>query len=492
MRSIKIELWPHGENKKDYWNRISMLSKDVFKASNHIVNSLYFSDLYQKKEAVLNGQSELVNKRITLYRKLKIAKESLKNESDPEQKNIIKEAYDMLNEKYKDIDNHLKEIQKDASSKFQETFGVGPSAVAEREVKESFPEIPPCVSNILVNNVNGYYNKERIDVLKGGRSLRTYRKEIPIPTHKTSIEFYDQDDIGQDGNTYNHHYVKWKLSRTEHIIFQVFYGRDRANNRLTIQRLMEGTYSWGAPSIELSSKGNKKRKIFLSIPIDEGDKELELDPNLSVGVDLGMAVPAVCALSGKSQSHLFIGTLKDFLRVRTAMQARRRRLQKNLVTVPGGKGRGKKLSALNRIKDAERNFVKQYNHMVSKQIVEFAKKNRAGVIKMEMLEGFGKDRNPKYDFVLRNWSFYELQTMVEYKAKMYGIAVVKVDPYHTSQTCSVCGHYEANQRKTQSEFLCAEHTKAINADLNASKNIANSSLIVTKREECTYYKLSRG
>ena len=41
--------------------------------------------------------------------------------------------------------------------------------------------------------------------------------------------------------------------------------------------------------------------------------------------------------------------------------------------VKGGKGRNKKLQALDRIKDKERNFVKTYNHMISKNIVEFAK-----------------------------------------------------------------------------------------------------------------------
>ena len=79
--------------------------------------------------------------------------------------------------------------------------------------------------------------------------------------------------------------------------------------------------------------------------------------------------------------------------------------------------------------------------------------------------------------------------------------VVFIDPYHTSQTCSFCNHYEEGQRLKQSEFLCKNvdcsnkdkkgENKIINADWNASKNIALSDKIVTKKSECEYYKQKR-
>ena len=37
--------------------------------------------------------------------------------------------------------------------------------------------------------------------------------------------------------------------------------------------------------------------------------------------------------------------------------------------------------------------------------------------------------------------------MIDYKAKKENIKVIFVDPYHTSQTCSACGHYEEGQEK---------------------------------------------
>jgi transposase len=79
---------------------------------------------------------------------------------------------------------------------------------------------------------------------------------------------------------------------------------------------------------------------------------------------------------------------------------------------------------------------------------------------------------------LRNWSYYQLQQFIEYKAKKYGIEVRKVNPYHTSQICSKCGHWEERQRDRQDHFLCKECGYEVNADFNASRNIAKSTNFV--------------
>ena len=146
----------------------------------------------------------------------------------------------------------------------------------------------------------------------------------------------------------------------------------------------------------------------------------------------------------------------------------------------------KKLKALKGLEKKEQNFARSYNHFVSKEIIEFALKYRAASIKIEMLEGYGDNR--KHAFILRNWSYFELQQMIEYKAARVGIAVLKIDPYHTSQTCSVCGHYEENQRNDY-QFECKSCGQKSEADYNAALNIAKSNAIVTKKEECQYYKL---
>jgi putative transposase len=182
------------------------------------------------------------------------------------------------------------------------------------------------------------------------------------------------------------------------------------------------------------------------------------------------------------------------LKERTQMQARYQRLQKALKITNGGHGRTKKLKALEALQEKEQNFAKTYNHNISHQIVKFAVDNKASVIKLELLEGIAREE--KNRFLLRNWSYYQLQTMIQYKAQKYGIEVMFIDPYHTSQTCAVCGHYEPNQRLEQAIFVCKnEQCKQVgvqtNADYNGALNIAKSKQFVTTKEECQYYMLSQ-
>ena len=59
---------------------------------------------------------------------------------------------------------------------------------------------------------------------------------------------------------------------------------------------------------------------------------------------------------------------------------------------------------------------------------------------------------------------------IEYKAIERGIAVVYVDPRHTSQRCLVCGHISRNNRHKHL-FKCASCGYTANADINACRNI---------------------
>ena len=230
--------------------------------------------------------------------------------------------------------------------------------------------------------------------------------------------------------------------------------------------------------------------MSLSIP----KQELELDENIVVGVDLGVAIPAVCGLNNNNYIRQSIGSKEKFLKVRTQLQSQRRRLQRSLSSNSGGHGRKKKLKPLEKLSDREKNFVKTYNHYVSKNVVDFAVKNKAKYINVEDLTGYDTSK-----FILRNWSFYELQQFITYKAAKYGIEVRKINPCYTSQVCSCCGHWEEGQRIDQAHFKCKSCGEELNADFNASRNIAKSTLWCDekiteehKREAREYYGIVKG
>lgn len=427
-RTIKLKLNVIDEDRKSAWRRIRQINNDAWRAANWIASGQYLND-------------QLVRR---IYARKKI---------DPKDEKAVQN------------------IEED----FKKFFGTKRQATTERDIKEAYPDLPPCVTNPLNQVVVASYGKEKRDMLSGQRSLRTYHKGMPVTTTKVSIEFSENEE--------GKHHVTWKLGRKEHINFEIFYGRDRANHRLTVQRILEGKDDYSAPQIQL-----KDRDLFLLLPVKEPQRDIELDKELSVGVDLGLAVPAYIALS-KGPARRAIGSKDDLLRTRMQMQSRTRRLQRSVKSAQSGKGREKKTKGLTRIKEKEKNFVKSYNHYISKEVVDFAVKNRAATIKMEMLEGFGGDE--KKAFVLRNWSYFPLQTMIKYKAERVGIKVVSIDPYHTSQTCSSCGHYEEGQRKSHTEFVCSKCVEEIQADYNAALNIARSEKTVTKKEQCEYYKINQ-
>lgn len=77
---------------------------------------------------------------------------------------------------------------------------------------------------------------------------------------------------------------------------------------------------------------------------------------------------------------------------------------------------------------------------------------------------------------LHSWSFAQLKSFVAYKAENVGTRVVMIDPRHTSQCCSKCGHIHRNNRTTQSLFRCAKCEFSLNADLNAAINIRRKHL----------------
>jgi putative transposase len=425
-RTIKLKLRVISEDKKAAWKRIRQITSDAWKAANWIASGQYLND-------------QLVRR---LYARRKI-------------------------DAQKDTDAVAR-----VEGEFQSVFGTKRQATTERDIKEAFPDLPPCVTNPMNQVVVASYTKEKQDMLRGKRSLRTYHEGMPVTTTKASIEFSANDSQGHD--------VLWKLGREDRVLFDIFYGRDKANNRLTVQRILDEEDDYCAPQIQL-----KDRDLFLLLPVKEPERKPDLDPNLSVGVDLGLVVPAYVALS-KGEARRAIGSAEDFLRTRMQMQSRRRRLQRSLKATRGGRGRSAKMKALDRIEEKEKAFARTYNHFVSKTVVDFAIQHRAGVIKMEMLEGYGTVEPAS--FVLRNWSYFDLQKDIDYKAKRVGITVVKVDPYHTSQTCSQCGHYEEGQRQSQSEFVCAKCGTKLNADYNAALNIARSEKVVKSKEQCEYHK----
>lgn len=205
---------------------------------------------------------------------------------------------------------------------------------------------------------------------------------------------------------------------------------------------------------------NKKGTGFFcftfSKEVNTNQQELH-SQNKILGVDLGVNNLAVTS-DGVFYNNGRIKHLKRrFKFLRGKLQSKGTRSAKKL---------------LRKISGRERRFMTWVNHNVSKNITTSLSKG--DVVVFEDLKGIrNRGRGKRFNSMLSNWSFYQLQTFVEYKSEKRGVLFKKVPPNYTSQLCSRCGLIG---NRVKHFFSCSSCGYSCNADLNASRNIAHPKL----------------
>ena len=220
------------------------------------------------------------------------------------------------------------------------------------------------------------------------------------------------------------------------------------------------------PSLKLQLRyrfPNNFKKIN-QIEVDEeyayisvyAEEQKPIIANNYIGVDRNTTGHIAVAANPDTGKVLKLG--KEVLHIHNKYKNIRKRLQK--------KG---KFGLLKKIKHRESNRITDINHKVADKIVDYARENNSG-IKLEKLEGIrnSKKHIKRFNYSLHSWSFKELQSFIEYKAKLCGIPVAYVEPQDTSQECSRCGNIGTRIEK---KFVC-QCGHVDHADVNASFNIA--------------------
>src|SRR5690554_1532759 len=135
-----------------------------------------------------------------------------------------------------------------------------------------------------------------------------------------------------------------------------------------------------------------------------------------------------------------------------------------------------------RLKGKERTHAQIVNHTIAKSIVFSAKEQGKGIAIEDLtrIRFSSKPRNKTFRTKLGRWSFGQLRSFLEYKGELYGVPVVVVNPRYTSQTCNVCKHLG---KRTNKHFQCNNCGSHMDADVNASLNIASLGRVVNHVEE---------
>lgn len=207
-------------------------------------------------------------------------------------------------------------------------------------------------------------------------------------------------------------------------------------------------------TLRITPKGDK---LIAQIAVEH--PESKASGNGVMGVDLGLKILAVCVTdTGKVR---FFGNGRKNKYLKRKFRSDRKRL-----------GKAKKLNAIRKSRNKEQRIMRDIDHKISREIVNFAKDNHVAVIRMEQLTNIRATARTsrKNEKNLHTWSFYRLAHCIEYKAALAGIRVEYVNPAYTSQICPVCGkHNHAQDRKYRCS--CGFHG---HRDIVGAVNIRNA------------------
>lgn len=202
---------------------------------------------------------------------------------------------------------------------------------------------------------------------------------------------------------------------------------------------------------------------YLNVSVDVPE-ERESEAVGWIGIDLGLV-----NLARSSDGQTF-GNARKVSGIRDRRWRQRKRLQ--------SKNTRSSKRVLTRLRGREKRFIRDTNHIVSKQICSVAKRTNRGIA-LEDLKGIRSRvrANKKQRRILHSWAFSDLQSKISYKCRLAGIPVKFVDARNTSLACSACGSISKNNRPSRDKFVCQACCFSSDADTNAACNIAGRGAV---------------
>jgi putative transposase len=225
----------------------------------------------------------------------------------------------------------------------------------------------------------------------------------------------------------------------------------------------------------------KRGSVYLAQTVKQPAPEPKEYGNV-VGVDKGINVLAA-ATDGAKQRFFAGGAVKQ--RKRRYEKTRASLQKKKAEKAAQGQSTRSVRRVLKRLSGREQRFMRNTNHVVSKNIVQFAVEQNAAIIATEDLTGIRKGANKRGKALrklVNGWAFYQLEAFLNYKAEAEGLTVVAIDPRNTSRTCSHCGYCDPSNRHKH-VFRCKSCGYQLHADLNAARTVRQRG-IATRQVLC--------
>lgn len=227
----------------------------------------------------------------------------------------------------------------------------------------------------------------------------------------------------------------------------------QASYTQVLDQVIAGTANLGSVKLCKSKKGIWYALVSVSMQVAEAAPVKSW-----IGVDRGQNNIAVAALPKGFGRFWKAGRVK---RLRRQFQKTRKSLQS-----------AKQLKEVKRLEQRERRIMTDINHVISKQIVQFAKDFGMG-LRFEDLSGarqtMKQKKKIKSDAAQNRdaWAFYQLELFTRYKAIREGIPFQSVPAPYTSKS----DHRNGVIGKRKGHWFRGFDGYRVNADINAAQNV---------------------
>jgi IS605 OrfB family transposase len=377
--------------------------------------------------------------------------------------------------------------RKDAMMRFEDEFGETIKGIGYRIIgKDDYEQ--NIVSSSIYDVINSAIYQKLFDNYRdyqlGKMSVPSFtqtKMAIPFKAHhmmangtkpkaikKELVKYKDDKGVEKEKEEI---FVKFPLRRGIDVPdtwLKLVFGKDRSNNRIILERIINCEYKMCDSAFKINDKGELMLLLSYKQQSIIGNKP---DPNIVMGLDLGIRRPISHYITNVPYQPRQLTIGEKIFHEKMRMDKLRAKGQSAAKFNRGGHGREKKLDIKVNFRNKERNWTENMNHEMSKAIIEVAKRNNVGIIKIEDLTGI-KD-NKRF---LKKWTYFDLQQKIRYKAELNGIEVWDVNPYQTSITCPECGEVDNENRKGPIfkclNPYCKEYDKEHDADIIGAMNIS--------------------
>ena len=216
---------------------------------------------------------------------------------------------------------------------------------------------------------------------------------------------------------------------------------------------------------------NKAGQYFAAILFDDSkEKPKSVDEGKNIGIDLGLTQFCITSEGSKFDNPRWINKHEQNLKVKQQQLSRKQK---------GSNNRNKSRKKVAKVHLKVANCRSDFHHKLSRRIV-----NESKVVCVESLAVANMVKNRKLSKAISQVGWGQFCTMLKYKAEQEGKTYVEVDRFFaSSKTCNVCLN-QVDSLPLEIRFWNCDncHTKNIDRDVNAAKNIRDEGLRILTSE----------